>query len=135
MKLLTFIVALFLCGSSEDYVSSLRSSVGESYSDVTCSRLITKARRHAPCSARQFWDGCGGDLVVVQEVTSLSAVNKGTLHAGDVLDFGGIHVAAYLGAGEFIDSVPERGCAKIDAVNPHDPWYTGKVRILRWRNS
>jgi len=128
-----FITAL--AGGSEDYVSSLRSFEGSSYSQVTCSALITKAKRHAPCSAADIWTGCDGDLAVIQKATSLSAVNKAKLRAGDVVDFGGIHVAAYIGDGSFIDSTPERGVAKFDAVNPHDPWYSGKVRILRWRNS
>lgn len=135
MKKVTVIlgIAMLLSGSG-DYISRLRSLQGSPYSQVNCSGLITKAKHHAQCSAREMWDGCGGDLALVEEVSSYAAVNLSALQDGDVLDFQGVHVAAVLD-GALVDSIPERGVGRVEKVNRFDTWYAGKVRILRWRLS
>lgn len=134
MKLFAFISAMLLWGSSPDYVQRLRDLKGTSYQDATCSGYITEAKRHAPCSAAEIWNGCRGDLVEIAEASSYSEVHIAALQNGDVLDFAGVHVGVILD-GSLVDSTPERGVAIVGAINPHDLWYSGKVRILRWRHS
>jgi cell wall-associated NlpC family hydrolase len=119
--------------SKSDYVTRLESLRGTKYSTVSCSQFICIAKRHAQCSALKMWNGCADDLEVVQQVESLAKVNRQSLRAGDVLDFRGVHVAVYVGNGEIMDSVPERGVGTVSDTS--DSWYSGKVRILRWRKS
>jgi len=121
--------------SKSDYVTRLQSMRGTSYWTESCSQFICVAKRHAQCSALRMWSGCGGDLDVIQEVESFAKLNLGSLRAGDVLDFRGVHVAAYIGHGEIMDSVPERGVGTLSPSETSDSWYSGKVRILRWRKS
>jgi cell wall-associated NlpC family hydrolase len=121
--------------SKSDYVSRLESLRGTGYWTASCSQFICIAKRHAQCSALKMWTGCEGDLAVVQEVESLAKLNLQSLRAGDVLDFRGVHVAAYIGHGEIMDSVPERGVGTLLPSETRDSWYSGKVRILRWRKS
>jgi hypothetical protein len=117
---------------SPSYLDRLEEMRGTSYADANCSGYICQAKRHAPCSAQQFWNGCGGDLTVVQQVESLSKLDRNSLHAGDVLDFHGVHVAVYMGGGEIMDSVPERGVGTVSQPKSNDIWYAGNVRVLRW---
>lgn len=121
--------------TSNSYLERLLSFEGRSYSALNCSGYICYAKHHAQCRAAEMWTGCSGDLLVVQEVSSFRGLRLSSLRACDVIDFGGIHVAAYLGSGEFMDSTPERGVARFTAPNLSDSWYSGHVRVLRWRNS
>lgn len=132
MKLLAAILALAsLQSAHRDFVSELRASEGEQYSEVTCSALITRSAHRGECKAAEMWNGCRGELAVVEEVSSWRDLHD--LKAGDVLVVGGIHVAAYLGGGEFIDSTPDRGVSRFTSFNSNDPWYSKRVRVLRWR--
>jgi hypothetical protein len=119
--------------SRNGYLGRLESMRGTSYMKATCSGFICQAKGHAPCSALQFWTGCGGDLEVIQQVSSLAKVQLSTLQAGDVLDFNGSHVAVYVGNGQMMDSVPERGVGTLLNPAAADLWYSGSVRILRWQ--
>lgn len=131
MKLLAAIVALAFLAPSRDFVSELRAKEGKSYSDFTCSALITRSAHRGECKAAEMWNGCGGALAVVDEVPAWRDLRD--LKPGDVLVVGGTHVAAYLGGGEFIDSTPERGVSRFTSFNSNDPWYSKRVRVLRWR--
>jgi len=134
VKLFAAILVLATFSSaSRDFVSELRAHEGDSYSDVTCSALITRSAHRGECKAAEIWNGCGGELSLVEEVPAWSELRD--LKSGDVLVVGGAHVAAYLGGGEFIDSTPERGVSRFTSVNPNDPWYSKRVRVLRWRTN
>lgn len=141
-RFVAFAALLLLCAphavsalSDAGYVSRLEAMRGTSYWNASCSGYICIAKRHAPCSAIQMWDGCGGALALVQEFASLSQVNRAALIPGDVIDFRGVHVAVYAGHGEIMDSVPERGVGTLSPSETKDSWYSGSVRILRWKNS
>jgi cell wall-associated NlpC family hydrolase len=132
VKLLAAILSLAAFASaSRDFVSELRAQEGKTYSEFTCSALITRSAHRGDCKAAEMWNGCGGALVVVEEVPAWSDLHD--LKSGDVLVVNGAHVAAYLGGGEFIDSTPERGVSRFTSVNSNDPWYSKRVRVLRWR--
>ena len=129
-----FVVGLHIATPAPTtYVGRLRSLEATPYSTLNCSQYICAAKRHAICDAQGFWNGCNGEAVVLKEYASIQQVRTSDLQPGDVLDFNGSHVAAYVGNGQFMDSTPERG---VGTVNPYsqqfDLWYSGPVRVVRW---
>ena len=144
MRKLTTIGLLLMCmfsmscdGGKTDYLSMLVALRGTSYWTLQCSSYITTAHHFRHCGAAEFWqNGCGGALVTVAEVSSIEKIPVAKLQAGDVIAFHGVHVAAYIGDGKFMDSDPNHygvGDMTPDAIHG-DTWFTGKVRILRWKN-
>jgi cell wall-associated NlpC family hydrolase len=130
--LLTVFAVTVSGACSQSFIDELLALEGTPYTALTCSALINRAHGHRECLAAEMWDGCQGDLAVFEEVSSWRSLHA--LLPGDVLVVGRVHVAAYLGDGQFIDSVPERGVARFSSVNLNDPWYSGRVRVLRWSN-
>ena len=90
------------------------------YERFNCSEFVCATHR-ARCSAAELYNGCGGKL---QQV--------GTPQVGDVVAYGGRHVAIYLGPDRVLDSTPEHGVS-IHKPLKNDPWYRGPVKFLRWR--
>lgn len=119
-----------------DYVNALERMQGQSYGAHNCSGFICAARGlEIPCTAKNIFDGCNGRLTIVRETgQSFSHWRRWNLQPGDVVAFAGVHVAAYIGDGQFIDSTPERGISRFtaDQVNENDLWYRGPIRIERW---
>jgi hypothetical protein len=140
-RLLPILLCLSLCGcgtSQADYVSTLKALRGTSYWSLQCSAYITAAKhfnRH--CGAADFFhNGCGGALETVAVVPSIKAIPVAELHPGDVIAINGVHVAAYVGDGKFMDSDPVHG--GVDEMTPNaihgDTWFSGQVKILRWKS-
>jgi hypothetical protein len=101
--------------------------------ELSCSSYICLAKKHTKCTAKEMWEGCGGAMETVQEVANFADVDATQLHAGDVADFHGIHVAMYVGDGVWMDSIPERGVGRMTVpVNWADLWYSGRIKVLRW---
>lgn len=125
-------------GSDVSYVEMLKALRGTSYWQLQCSSYITAAKRfNRHCGAAEFWqNGCGGALAEVTEVDSLRHVDVAKLEPGDVIAFHGVHVAAYIGDGKFMDSDPVHGGVGYMTPNaiPGDAWFNGQVKILRWRS-
>jgi cell wall-associated NlpC family hydrolase len=123
------------CIHPPDYVSALKRYRGLSYWRLSCTSYITTAKNfHHPCNAKQFWsNGCDGALLTVSEAPRFQDLNRAVLQPGDVIAFHGVHVAAYLGDGEFMDSDPTH--AGVGTMTPvaGDAWFTGAVKVLRWR--
>jgi cell wall-associated NlpC family hydrolase len=120
----------------EGYVARLERFVGTPYGALNCSGYICAARRHELCSAKEMWSVCGGDLTVVQQVSDKLDIDYSKLQPGDVAAFHGVHVAAYLGDGVWLDSDPAHngvGKIRVENTKPLDPWFVGEIRILRWR--
>jgi len=123
--------------SPSDYLSMLVGLRGTSYWTLQCSTYITTAKHFRHCGAAEFWNnGCGGALATVAEVPSIEKIPVTSLQAGDVVAFHGVHVAAYIGDGKFMDSDPNHGGVGDMTPNAihNDGWFTGEVKILRWRN-
>jgi cell wall-associated NlpC family hydrolase len=117
-----------------EYLRALANLRGTPYSELQCSSYICAAKKHANCTAQQMWENCNGTMELQQEVTSFSSLDESQMRAGDVVAFGGVHVAVYVGNGHYMDATPERGVNEMTLpVNPSDPWYRGRVRILRWK--
>jgi hypothetical protein len=80
-------------------------------------------------------------FAVVRTFASRDDIDESQLQPGDIAAFvgrdgKGRHVAAFLHAGLWIDSDYRRG--NVDAWDmsthlPNDDWFSGEVRILRWR--
>jgi hypothetical protein len=118
------------------YISNLLDLKGTSYWKLNCSQYITRAKGFRSCKAPQFFaDGCDGALALVEERQSLRDIRTADLKAGDVLAFNGVHVAAYVGGGEFMDSDTNHGgVGKMTPYAiPNDPFFTGPVKVLRWK--
>lgn len=103
---------------------------------LNCSALITSAHRTRYMSVGELFNGGSGQLLLIEEVSSLKALREETLIAGDLAVFGDVHVAAYLGNGLWIDSDGRRGnIATFSLANKiDDPWFTtSSIRIFQWR--
>jgi hypothetical protein len=141
MKTFLYLAFCFLCfGSSlqgeDGYVGRLKRFAGTPYGTLNCSGFICQAHRHERCSAKQMWEACGNSLGVIQRVSDRTQIDYSKLRAGDVAAFHGVHVAAYLGDGVWMDSDPAHGGVakfQMEKTNPRDPWFKGEIRILRWR--
>jgi len=135
--LLLAMVAATVHGTHSDYLTRLHIFAGTPYMTLTCSRYIVRAhggpKPHCG-GAAGMWNGCNGHMEVVAQFASRAQINAAVLQAGDVLDFNGHHVAAFVGDG-FMDSDPaHNGVARIDLGSKGgDLWFAGQVRILRWR--
>jgi len=137
-----FVAAGFLLSEPKTYVDALRSYDGVAYLDETCSALICKAhakvsKTKADCSAKELWEGCDGKLEEVTNAASFAKLDWTKVQAGDVLAINGVHVVAYLGDGQCIDSDPLQGgvaevSAETLAAKTGDMWFNGPVRVERW---
>lgn len=110
-----------IAGSAETYVGRLQSMRGESYARVSCTEYICIAKRHTTISAKDMLTS--GELV---------RIARAEVRAGDIVDFGGVHVAANVGEGEWLDSTPRRGVGPIHPT-AGDRWYSGAPVYLRWK--
>lgn len=119
-----------------NYVESLIMLKGTDYWTLNCSQYICAAERHRECLARNFWDqGCDGDAFVVQDVPSFEAINTSKLLPGDIAVFHGVHVAAFVGNGIWMDSDYRHGGVGIMRRNQRPGgWFYGEIKILRWKN-
>ena len=84
-----------------------------------------------------MFTGCDGKLRVIAEYGTIAEIDEGALLPGDVADFHGAHVAAYIGDGVWMDSDPaHNGVGKINlkAKPQNDPWFRGNIRVLRWND-
>jgi hypothetical protein len=144
MKLFSLILAVagLFFHQPITYVDALRSHEGERYLETTCSALICKAHDRTSnlpvhCSARQFWEGCDGNLTLVTEAESLAKLDWSKVKPGDVLAVNAVHVIAYLGDDQCMDSDPlHDGVGDVSVsvliARKNDAWFTGPLRVQRW---
>jgi hypothetical protein len=140
MLLLSIIVpslfSLSLTNVPRDYVQSLRMLEGTPYETLNCAEYICVAKRHSPCAAADFWnDSCKDDGVVVQDVQRFEDIDQTKLEPGDVAAFHGVHVAAYIGNGMWMDSdFRHNGVGLMHRNHRPGGWFFGEVKIFRWKN-
>ena len=142
LSVLTLSIVSLIFTQPKSYVDTLRSYEGKAYLEETCSALICDAHQHSGkadvrCTAEELWEGCGNKLVNVTEAASLAKVDWSKVNPGDVLAMNGVHVAAYLGDGQCIDSDPMHGGVREVSLaslieKKNDPWFSGAVRVQRW---
>jgi hypothetical protein len=118
------------------YLESLTMLKGTDYWELNCSEYICVAKHHPDCVARNFWEkACDGDAYIVQDVPSFDNVDTSKLLPGDVAAFHGVHVAAFVGNGLWMDSDYKHGGVGIMKRNRRPGgWFYGEVKILRWKN-
>lgn len=101
-----------------------------------CAGFISNAHRTQFISASQFWYGNNPQFRVVENHRSPLEIRESNLKPGDVAAFGGVHVAAYLGGGRWVDSDARRGTIEefrlSDKLAGGDDWFNQPVRIVRW---
>jgi hypothetical protein len=129
-------LSLSFTPAPRNYVESLVLLNGTNYWELNCSEYICVAKRHQKCLAKNFWEnGCDGDALVVQDAQSFEGVDARKLLPGDVAAFHGVHVAAYVGNGTWMDSDYRHGGVGIMKPNRRKGgWFYGEVKILRWKN-
>lgn len=124
-----------------DYIAALRALKGTPYLTLDCARYIEAAKGSAHCGggaisgADGMWDGCSGKMEVIATFATKRDIDVSTLRAGDVLDFHGAHVIAFVGDG-FMDSDPSHGgVGRMDprTTSDSDRWFAGPVRVIRWK--
>lgn len=114
---------------------------------LNCSGFISNARGVKFHSSYDFYLNRFNDLELVAEVGGVSAINEAMLQPGDIAAFEGpyasqgvhgVHVAAYLGNGMWVDSDFRRESIttyRMSTKFRQDRWFFGHVRLYRWKNS
>ncbi len=120
---------------------STKGSIG-----LNCSGFVANAKRERFLDADEMYAGGNGELLILAELPDRYAIDESTLETGDIVAFRGsgyydgrplegVHVAAFVREGVWIDSDGRRGDVReFDMLSrsDDDPWFQGKVRILRW---
>lgn len=106
---------------------------GPAYLDETCSQFVCRRAHRPEFKAQELWDGADGQLQLVQAQPQFEDVILDHLQEGDVIAFHGVHVAVYTHGG-FMDSTPEHGESRMQ-YRAGDQWYSGPVRVMRWRTN
>lgn len=119
-----------------NYLESLVMLKGTDYWTLNCSQYICAAKRHRDCKAKDFWEhGCAGDAFVVQDVASFGVIDANKLLPGDVAVFHGVHVAAFIGNGTWMDSdYKHDGVGIMRPSRRSGGWFYGEVEVLRWKD-
>lgn len=117
------------------------------YYGFNCSALATNAHGEVYRTERELYAGDYGKLELVAQLANRDSLKDFQgLQPGDLAVFQGpnqmpylgrgIHVAIYLGPGDWIDGDVRRGYVSRHELNAptDDVWFQGKVRILRWRD-
>lgn len=119
-----------------DYIERLKTLEGTPYLTLDCAKYIEAAHRSkVHCGAAKMWRGCDGQLEVIAEFANKSEIDPSTLRPGDVLDFHGIHVVAFVGDGFMDSDGAHNGVGRIDlsTKSPYDLWFAGPVRVVRFK--
>jgi hypothetical protein len=129
------VLSLSFTPAPHSYLESLVMLNGTDYWRLNCSEYICAAKHHPHCLARNFWEqGCDGDADIVQDVASFEDVDTSKLLPGDIAAFHGVHVAAFIGNGTWMDSDCRHGGVGIMRRNRRPGgWFYGEVRVLRWK--
>ncbi len=118
----------------------------DGYVGLDCTGFLTVAHGDAsylPSGAEWYRDAEPVSFNVVSVYESRADVDESKLEPGDIAAFTGPdglgkHVAGFVRPGKWIDSDVRRGgVASYDLrTKPQsDDWFTGKVRILRWKKA
>lgn len=132
-----------------NYVTRLRWLNGwpsRGYYGFNCSGFLSNAHNEHYLSERELYAGGYGKLLLIDEAADLHHIDETRLQPGDIAAFQGpttppylgrgIHAAAFLAPGVWIDADPRRGFVttwRMQDKSPTDPWFQNKVRILRWQ--
>lgn len=124
---------------------------------LNCSGFVSNAHGSAFRHSYDFYELAGGDLELVGTAADFRSIDESKLLPGDLAAFhgpaghknhghDGVHVAAYLGAGVWIDANGHTGLVTKfrmsnltmirDGVSRlDDTFYAGDVRLIRWKSA
>jgi hypothetical protein len=115
---------------------------------LNCSGFISNAHSEKFHRSSDFYLNTFDDLNLIEEVSNRQQINESILSPGDVAAFEGpdwplaarvgVHVAAYLGHGVWIDADSRRGYVeqfRMSDKDSTDQLFTGHVRLYRWKSA
>ncbi len=130
-----------------DYPTSLTELNGWSslgYYGLNCTAFVALAHGEHFVNIDKLY-AVPNNTLLIYELPNRYSINESRLQPGDLAVFRGpysdrvgLHVTAYLGNGNWIDSDTRRGqVAKYRLVDKpaNDDWFQGEVRILRWKSA
>lgn len=110
---------------------------------LNCSGFISNAHGVHFRKSYDYYTNRFNDLTLLSDVESIHAVDESQLQPGDVAAFEGdqlkikgVHVAAYLGSGIWIDADGRRGTVatwQLRTKSNRDTFFAGHVRLYRWK--
>ena len=131
-----------------NYVTRLRYLDGwmsRGYYGFNCAAFLSNAHGERYLTEREMWAGAHQKLALITQFADRYHVDESAIEPGDIAVFQGpdkfpyigrgLHVAAYLGAGVWIDSDTRRGYVskfRLAERPAGDLWFSGNVRIVRW---
>lgn len=116
---------------------------GTGYYGFNCSGYLANAHGETFISESDFFSG-DSRTVRLFSYSNRNAIDESKIEPGDIAayqgpaPFQGVHVAAYLGGGLWVDSDARRGTIaayRLANVAASDDWFKGEVRIYRWKSS
>lgn len=131
-----------------DYVHRLRMLGGWTGQSLNCSGFICNAHHSPFRKSFDFYENTFGDLELLGTAIDSDHIQEANLQPGDIAAFrgpfervnhghDGVHVAAYIGGGVWIDEDGRRGNARefrMQSVFYDDLYFMGDVRLYRWKN-
>jgi hypothetical protein len=115
---------------------------------LNCSGFISNAHSEKFHRSSDFYLNTFNDLNLIKEVNNRQQINESILRPGDVAAFEGpdwpraarvgVHVAAYLGDGVWVDADSRRGYVdqfRMSDKDSTDQLFTGHVRLYRWKSA
>lgn len=115
---------------------------------LNCSGFISNAHSEKFHLSSDFYLNTFDDLTLIDEVGNRYRINESHLAPGDVAAFEGpdwpraarvgVHVAAYLGHGLWVDADSRRGYVeqfRMADRDPADQLFAGHVRLYRWKSA
>lgn len=111
-------------------ISAVPTWIGTPYEILSCSQYVAKQSGRPHLWANKLWTvpagyELRGQFANFGEMTIAPA-------EGDIAAFHGVHVAIFH-SGVWMDSDPKHSGVGRMNYNPADPWFTGQVRIIRYR--
>jgi hypothetical protein len=129
-----------ICPYPRNYVQRLTWLEGwyaPGYNLENCSGFLANAHGEKYLNPDDFFSGVNGKMAIIAEFADRSQIKEDSLEPGDVAAWGG-HVAAFLKPGMWIDADMRRGSIarfRLQDKPLDDPWFQGKVRIVRWKHA
>jgi hypothetical protein len=115
---------------------------------LNCSGFISNAHSEKFHLSSDFYLNTFDDLNLIEEVGNRHQINESVLTPGDVAAFEGpewpraarvgVHVAAYLGRGLWVDADSRRGYVeqfRMSDKDSTDQLFAGHVRLYRWKSA
>jgi hypothetical protein len=105
---------------------------------LNCAGLIANTHGGTYLQPEEFYNGVSGQIQIVAEFGDRNQIDESKLLPGDIAAWHGVHVAMFVKPGIWIDGDSRRGYVdsySLQTKPASDPWFAGKVRIVRWTSN